>query len=301
MSFPFHHPFRSEAARARFLERYREAAERLPVRCDERFVDTSLGQTFVRSAGPEGAPPLVLLHGVSGSSLMWGANLPDLAEHFRVHAVDGIHDCGRSVYSRLAKDGDELADWLGEVLDGLEIPRGVRLAGLSYGGWIAALFARRHPERLAALVLLAPAMTVLPISAVWIARAVACALPGRFFTDSFMRWLLADTAAQGEAGARIVAEWAETSRLSMQCFARKPLLSPTLLTDEELAGLEVPTLFLVGENEKLYPAAQALARLERVAPRIERALIPGAGHDLTLAQTALVDGKIVEFLRRVGG
>ena len=53
---------------------------------------------------------------------------------------------------------------------------------------------------------------------------------------------------------------------------------------------------LVGENEKLYSAAEAVERLNRVAPQVRTEIIPGAGHDLTFVQTELVNRRIVEFL-----
>ena len=62
--------------------------------------------------------------------------------------------------------------------------------------------------------------------------------------------------------------------------------------------LAVETLFVVGENEKIYPAQQAVERLNRVAPRIQVEVIPDAGHDLTIVQTDLVNALVLEFLRR---
>ncbi|MCC6337683.1 MAG: hypothetical protein IT380_27285 [Myxococcales bacterium] len=51
---------------------------------------------FVRSSGPEDAPPLVLLPGIGSPGLTFSQNVAELATRFRVHAVD-IHDHGRSV------------------------------------------------------------------------------------------------------------------------------------------------------------------------------------------------------------
>ncbi len=101
MSAPDHHPFRSPAARARFLERYDRRAESWPVASEPAMIATSFGQTFVRVSGPAGAPPLVLLHGIGGSSLQWAANVAALSSGHRVFAVDHISDHGRSVSARL--------------------------------------------------------------------------------------------------------------------------------------------------------------------------------------------------------
>jgi pimeloyl-ACP methyl ester carboxylesterase len=260
------------------------------------MVDTSLGQTFVRVSGPVDAPPLVLLHGAGGSSLQWAPNVEALAQSFRVHAVDLLYDNGRSVYARPAKSPGELTGWLDELFDGLGLPGGIHLVGLSYGGWLASQYALGSPGRLQKLVLLAPVFTVLPLSLGWIARAVLCLIPLRWFTQSFMLWLLADLVQKGEEGRRTALEWAEDSFVAMRSFKPRRLVNPTILSDEELGGLKMPTLFLVGENEKIYSAQSAVARIQRVAPRITAEIVPGAGHDLTLVQAAVVNEKIMRFL-----
>jgi pimeloyl-ACP methyl ester carboxylesterase len=261
------------------------------------MVDTSLGQTFVRVSGPADAPPLVLLHGAGGSSLQWAANVEGFARHFRVHAVDLLYDNGRSVYARPARSPGDLTAWLDELFDGLGLAGAIHLAGLSYGGWLASQYALGAPGRLQKLVLLAPVFTVLPLSLGWITRAVLCLIPLRWFTRSFMLWLLADLAQKGEEGRRVALEWAEDSFVAMRSFKPRRLVNPTILSDDELAGLKMPTLFLVGENEKIYSAQSAVARIQRVAPRIETAIVPGAGHDLTLVQSAWVNDTIVGFLK----
>lgn len=68
------------------------------------------------------------------------------------------------------------------------------------------------------------------------------------------------------------------------------------MDNKALQGLRVPTLFLVGEHEKVYPAIRAIRRLKRVAPQIKTELIPQAGHDLWMVQADLVTRKILDFL-----
>jgi hypothetical protein len=55
---------------------------------------------------------------------------------------------------------------------------------------------------------------------------------------------------------------------------------------------------MVGENEKSYAAADAVARLARVAPQIKTEVIANAGHDLTFSQTRVVNEKLIAFARR---
>ena len=72
---------------------------------------------------------------------------------------------------------------------------------------------------------------------------------------------------------------------------------PTVLSDDELRSISIPTLFLVGEHEVIYPAHEAIGRLNSVAPQIKTELIPDAGHDLTIVQSVLVNKKVIKVLK----
>jgi len=293
-----HHPFRSATAKERYLQLYDSIAAEWPVPSDTTTVSTSLGPTFVRISGPDSTPPLVLLHGAGGNSLQWRLNVAALSERHRTYAVDVIYDCGRSVYTRVPTGADDFTGWLNELLDVLELGDDVSLVGLSYGGWLASQYALRFPNRLDQLVLLAPAGTVLPLSFSWIRRAMLCVLPSRRFTSSFLYWLLPDLATRDEASREFLEREIDAAYLAIRSYKLTRLVNPSVLTDSQLQSIRVPTLFLVGENEKIYPALSAIERLNRVAPQIETQIIPHAGHDLTIVQTELVNRKIVQFLTR---
>jgi pimeloyl-ACP methyl ester carboxylesterase len=68
------------------------------------------------------------------------------------------------------------------------------------------------------------------------------------------------------------------------------------MTDDELRSLKPPTLFVVGENEVIYPADRAVARIKTVAPAIATEVIAQASHDLTISQTQAFNGKVLSFL-----
>ena len=69
-----------------------------------------------------------------------------------------------------------------------------------------------------------------------------------------------------------------------------------MLSDKELQGLQVPTLYIVGEHEKIYAPQKAIQRLGMVAPQIKTMMIPDAGHDLLALQTALINRTVLELL-----
>jgi pimeloyl-ACP methyl ester carboxylesterase len=294
-----YHPFRSTTAKAQYLKLYDMRAKKWPVDSETRLVDTSYGQTFVRMSGLIGAPPLVLLHGAGGNSLQWMTNIEALSKSYRVYAVDNIYDYGRSIYTQIIRNPDDFVNWLDELFNALELGNNIKLMGLSYGGWLTSQYALRFPDRLDKIVLLAPGGTVLPLRLEWIMRAVLCLVPHRYFTKSFIYWLLHDLAQKDEASRIMLEEEVDAAYMRIRCFKPIRLVNPTVLEDEELQRIKVPTLYLVGEHEKIYSARKAIQRLHKMAPHIKTEIIPNAGHDLTIVQAEMVNTKVLEFLKQL--
>ncbi|MHC4105958.1 MAG: alpha/beta fold hydrolase [Planctomycetota bacterium] len=293
-----YHPFRSMTAKEQYLKLYDIRAKKWPVDSQTRSVDTYYGQTFVRISGPVAAPPLVLLHGAGGDSLQWIPNIEVLSKRYRVYAVDNIYDYGRSIYTQIIKNPDDYVNWLDELFRALELGNNIKLMGLSYGGWLASQYTLRFPDRLDKIVLLAPAGTVLPLRFEWIMRAVLCFMPYRYFTKSFLFWLLEDFAQKDEDSRIMLEDEVDAVVVRMRCYKPIRLIRPTVLEDVELKSIKVPLLYLVGENEKIYSAQKAVQRLHKVAPQIKTEIIPDAGHDVTIVQADLVNTKVLEFLKQ---
>ena len=293
-----YHPFRSVVAKEKYLALYDMRVKKWPVDSQTRLVDTAYGQTFVRLSRLWGAPPLVLLHGAGGDSLQWIPNIKALAKSYSVYAVDNIYDYGLSIYKQPITSPADYVNWLDELFSGLDLENHIKLMGLSYGGWLASQYALRFPDRLDKIVLLAPAGTVLPLRFEWIIRAVLCFVPHRFFTKTFLFWLLEDFAQKDEDSRIMLEEEVDAVVERMRCYKPIRLIRPTVLTDVELKRINVPALFLVGEHEKIYSASKAIQRLKRVAPQIKTEMLPDAGHDVTIVQAEMVNKKVIEFLKQ---
>lgn len=272
-------------------------AQRWQVRSEELLVPTSFGRTFMRISGPTNGPPLVLLPGGGCNSLIWYANIQGLSHTYRTFALDNIYDYGRSVYTREITNGSDYSKWLNELLDTLRLSNHVRIAGYSYGGWVASQYALHHPERLSHVVLIAPAFTILPVKDEWLLDMVATLIPIRYFKQRAMYSVWKDLLNKGDTGKEIVDERVRYVETAYSCFKFKAPVNPTVLSDSELQNIAVPMLYLIGAHETMYDADSAIQRLHRVAPRIETDLVSDTGHDLMFTHTDVVNRRILDFLR----
>jgi pimeloyl-ACP methyl ester carboxylesterase len=285
-------------AKSRYLAFEDAMAKKWPLVSEERMVQTSFGRTFMRISGPVDAPPLVLLPGGGCNSMIWSANIKALSENYRTYALDNIYDFGRSVYTRKLEGGTDFSRWLNELFDTLGLGSNIRIIGYSYGGWVISQYALYHPDRLSRVVLVAPAYTILPIKDEWLWNMIATLLPVRYFKQKAMYSVWGDLAKMGKASKEIVDERIDYVEIAYGTFKFKEPVNPTVLTDSELQSLKAPLLFLIGAHETMYDPRSAINRLNKVAPKIETELISGTGHDLLFTHTAIVNQRILEFLKK---
>ena len=99
--------------------------------------------------------PLLLVHGIGGSSLMFRANITELASHYRVYALD-LPGHGRSEKPDVAYAAEDAVPYLIAFIS--EICGGpTALIGASAGGLMCALTAAAHPELVTHLVMVSSA------------------------------------------------------------------------------------------------------------------------------------------------
>ena len=116
-----------------YLRLYDTALNKWPPDRKSFTVPTRFGETQCHSCGVADGIPVILLHGMGGNATGWHACVGALGETYRVIALDTMGDVGRSIPERTPKNGAEFADWIADVMDGLDIDR-AHLVGLSFGG-----------------------------------------------------------------------------------------------------------------------------------------------------------------------
>lgn len=290
-------PFTSPEARNRFLAHLEVLERSWPVDYEARRVETDDGETFVRVSGPAAAPPVVLLPGGQSSSLVWRRLIKPLSARFRTYALDAIYDEGRSVPARPVRDVEGLRAWLDAVLDALGLDVDITMAGQSYGCYAAAEYALHAPHRLSKLVWIAPVMIGAPLSQEFVDRLLPLTDGRRASLEEYCRWIMPSVAAGHPDEFRQRVDEILLVRESYGSMI--PPVRAAVLPDEDLRRIETPTLYILGDADgATAEPREALRRVESLMPHVETELVPGAGHDVIVAETGLVTERVLEFLLR---
>jgi pimeloyl-ACP methyl ester carboxylesterase len=222
--------------------------------------------------------PLVLIHGLSGSSRWWERNVAGLAEHHRVLIPDLI-GFGSSPRPRGRLPAlDRIADLLARWMDGLGLER-THLVGHSMGGQIAIHLAARHPERLRRLVL---------VDAAGIPRPITPKSVLQFATEIAPLWRWGDPrflpVMVGDAWTAGPLTIAQAIRHILRDDVR-PLLS----------GIEAPTLVVWGERDSWVPLSHGWEMRQQI-PRARLAVLRGASHNSMVDRPADFNRLVLRFL-----
>ncbi|KAL6504727.1 hypothetical protein OROHE_023485 [Orobanche hederae] len=121
---------------------------------EPRFINT------VTFDSKEGSPTLVMVHGYGASQGFFFRNFDALAKHFKVIAIDQLGWGGSSRPDFTCRSTEETEAWF---IDSFEEWRKAKnltnfiLLGHSFGGYVAAKYAIKHPEHVQQLILVGPA------------------------------------------------------------------------------------------------------------------------------------------------
>ena len=239
----------------------------------------------------------MLLHGGRASLTMWSANVGDLSKENRVYAIDIIGQPEKSIPDSTFKKRGDLTPWFTELLDALQIQK-ASLVGQSYGGWFALNFALHMPEKVNKIALISPAACFLPLNFQHSLRGAAMFfIPSRWAVRSFKLWETYPPNIRNPENLAFFNAKLEQLYLGFKHFRCQGEVNPGIFTDDELRGLQVPTLLLIGQQEVIYDPAASIERARRLIPHLEASLVPNASHDLSSFQARVVDERILGFLK----
>lgn len=175
-----------------------------------------------------------------------------------------------------------------DMFDQLGLGDPIDLVGLSMGGRFAATFAAQHRERIRKLVLVAPAGLDVPEHPIADLSKIPAEDVNKYLVEDFS--VIANRLPQGPDPAFQAARVREGVS-----FFR--LIQTGLIGDKLprwLHRINVPTLILWGEKDRIIPIGQAEV-WRKLIPNSQVRRIPGAGH-LVLDEKAEAVQAITDFL-----
>lgn len=252
-----------------------------------------------KDTGPQDAPVLLLLHGFGSSLQTWDVWAGTLEKKYRVIRLDlpGFGLTGPSP----SDDYSELADvnTLTRFVDKLGVSD-LSVIGHSMGGKIAWTFAAAHPDRVKALVLMAPdgfpqpeAIGTKPYAMPAVMGLMKYCLP-KYFLRKSIEPAFADPDALDD---KMVHRYHDMLRAPGVRGAILERGNQTIYTDPvpRLKKIKAPTLLLWGADDKMIPSSNATS-YAGVLAKSKTVFIPKLGHLLHEEQTDLGLAKVAEFL-----
>lgn len=233
---------------------------------------------------------LVLLHGVGGNHASWFHQVAAWREHYRLLVIDARGFGNSTDAENVGRD--RFVDDLSAVLDAARVDRAV-LIGQSMGGGTAVSYACRNPHRVAGLVL---ADTLFGISLPDGVRERMAALTTRNASLSQIERVLGSTCVRTRPEAAVL----YTSLASFNRYNVRTLVGrQEEQAPQTLAATGVPTLFVVGEEDVLFPP-QEVEVVSRAVGGADYARLPSAGHSAYFETPAAFNETVIGWLERRG-
>jgi 2-succinyl-6-hydroxy-2,4-cyclohexadiene-1-carboxylate synthase len=252
-------------------------------------------------------PPLLLLHGFTGSVRSWDEVRPDLAHAARVIAVDLIgHGLTASPDDHRRYTLEWSARDLVALLDALDLET-VDVAGYSMGGRVALHFATCHPERVGGLILESASPGIeeeaerqrrIQSDEALAQRILAGGIEA--FVDEWERQALLQPAPHVSAERRAAqhAQRLDNRPLGLANSLRGMGAGQQLPLWSNLADLRLPVALIVGEHDARY--RDIAWRMRERLPAAAVWSVPEAGHSVHFDQprrfvdlvTAVLDNKL---------
>lgn len=253
---------------------------------------------FYVEGGNPAAASVVFIHGFPFSSAIWEQQLEALGQDFHAVAYDfrgmGNSDVGDGQYTLEGHVDDLIA-----MLDFLEIDQAV-VVGLSMGGYIALRALERNPERFLG-VALCDTRSEADDNAGKIKRALAAKgvkeNGAEMFAADFVQAVFSADSLNNDISAvgfiKDLIGGTDPKAIAGNLIA----MAGRTDTSAALRNIAVPTLILVGEEDKLTPPEAARSMHEQIKDS-ELRVIPQAAHMSNLENPECFNASLLEFLRR---
>ena len=244
-------------------------------------------------------PTVLLIQGLGYATWGWSRTLPALASRFRAVAFDN-RGAGRSDKPDVPYSVELLADDALAVVEAVG-ERPAHVVGFSLGGYVALTLARRHPDKVASLVLISTSCGGHGSFGVPRATRTAWEAASSLDPPAYARKTMPLSFAPG---------WVKQHPEEFEELLEARLAHPTpsfawrrqfeagerfLLEGLDPRTVTRPTLVVHGTKDRVLPFANGKLLASRI-PRAELLRLEGAGHLALIERADEVNEAILEFL-----
>ncbi len=237
--------------------------------------------------------PLLLLHGLGSSSQDWELQYPAFAAQYRVIAPDlrghGRTDKPPGPYSIELFASDALA-----LLDALDVPR-AHVVGISMGGMVAFQMAVEAPHRLASLIIVNSAPSLIPRSLGDRLRIAQRFLLFRLFgvrgIGRFLAGKLFPKPEHAELRQVFVQRWSQNDPRAYEASMRALF---RWSVEDRLAEIRCPTL-VVAADQDYSPVAHKEAYAAKMA-NARVAVVEDSRHATPVEKPEVFNALVLQFL-----
>jgi pimeloyl-ACP methyl ester carboxylesterase len=272
---------------------------------EEAFVDVAGTRVCYLHAGS--GPPMLLIHGLVGSSANWRNNIEALARRASVYAIDLVNMGKSQRVDGLDAGLKATANRIVAIMDALDLAD-ADIVAHSYGGAVALMLAALHPRRVRRLILFAAANpynrssdpTVRLFSSPW-GGMLAWMLP-------YLPAAIQRIALGGMYGGahRVVDSSLQEFSACMRCpITLRHVLGVTRSWFAEEAKLKaalrrvrrIPTLLVWGDRDCTVSLSSGV-KLKRRLRASELVVVPGGGHSVFEREPEESNRIALEWLER---
>jgi sigma-B regulation protein RsbQ len=255
----------------------------------------------VTVTGRADGPVVLLAHGFGCDQNMWRLTVPALAEHYRVVLFDYVGSGGSDLsafdekrYSSL----DGYAQDVIEVCEELDLRQAV-FVGHSVSAMVGVLAAKAAPERIGALVMVAPSPRYIDdgdyrggFSAEDIDELLESLESNYLGWSSAMAPVIMGNPERPELGQELTNSFCATDPDMARVFARTTFLSDSRA---DLGDVRVPTLVLECSQDVIAPR-EVGAYVHAAIPSSRLVTLNATGHCPQLSAPGDTNAEILEFL-----
>jgi pimeloyl-ACP methyl ester carboxylesterase len=247
--------------------------------------------------------PLILISGLGYSLWQWHKMVPFLSEHFQVITFDN-RGVGQSDKPAGPYGAQMLAADTAGLLDALGIERAI-VTGHSMGGFIAQAMVLDFPQKVEKLILCStnyggPHHVPVTAEAMKVLTDVSSD-PLTRFTNGLS---ISTAPGWAEKNPYMIEEWInwrvanpiEPASYQAQLAIGLALLPEAAAFENQLSRINIPTLILFGEHDKVVPPANASLLAEKIAGS-KVVILPDAGHFFPIEIPEAASRAIIEFAK----